>query len=61
MAPEATSSEDNGASLLMTLVLKGVFPEADESVSHEASLAAVQEIVPEPRFEIVRFWDAGPG
>src|SRR5215472_15599470 len=24
MAPEATSSEDNGASLLMTLVLKGV-------------------------------------
>src|SRR5262249_21144451 len=50
----------NPAVLIPTLVLEGVLPADVVSVSHGTSVDAVQEIVPEPKFEIVRFCAAGP-
>src|SRR5262245_61149697 len=44
-----------------TFVLEGVLPDDAERVSHGTSAAAVQEIVPEPRLVIARFWAVGPG
>src|SRR6476660_5979606 len=47
------------AVLIPMFVEDGVLPLADETVSHEASLAAVHEIVPAPGFEMVRVWAGG--